>query len=107
MRTEDIKEFDRIHNDSNFTSVDPFAEYLSGVSDDELYVLLTGLEMVGDMDDIWLVGIDRTPTLVAIAQGEFINRELDRTYLRYLERQIREDLDFGSTPIKLRVRKRS
>ena len=37
----------------------------------------------------------------------FVNRELDRTYLRYLERKIREDLDFGSTPIKLRVRKRS
>ncbi len=37
----------------------------------------------------------------------FVNRELDRTYLRYLERRIREELDFGSTPIKLRVRKRS
>jgi GTP-binding protein len=37
----------------------------------------------------------------------FVNRELDRTYLRYLERRIREDLDMGSTPIKMRVRKRS
>jgi len=37
----------------------------------------------------------------------FVNRELDRTYLRYLERRLREDLDMGSTPIKLRVRKRS
>jgi len=25
----------------------------------------------------------------------------------YIERRIREDLEFGSTPIKLRVRKRS
>ncbi|NND75265.1 MAG: ribosome biogenesis GTPase Der [Ilumatobacter sp.] len=37
----------------------------------------------------------------------FVNREVDRTYLRYLERRIREELEFGSTPIKLRVRKRS
>ena len=37
----------------------------------------------------------------------FVNRELDRTYLRYLERRLREDLDLGSTPIKMRVRKRS
>lgn len=37
----------------------------------------------------------------------FVNRELDRTYLRFLERRLREELDFGSTPIKLRVRKRS
>ena len=37
----------------------------------------------------------------------FVNRELPHTYLRYLERSIREAFDFGSTPIKLRVRKRS
>ncbi len=37
----------------------------------------------------------------------FVNRELPATYLRYLERSIREAFEFGSTPIKLRVRKRS
>ncbi|HRE01308.1 MAG TPA: ribosome biogenesis GTPase Der, partial [Ilumatobacteraceae bacterium] len=37
----------------------------------------------------------------------FVNRELPATYLRYLERSIREAFDFGSTPIKLRVRRRS
>ena len=37
----------------------------------------------------------------------FVNRELPATYLRYLERSIREAFDFGSTPIKLRVRKRT
>jgi len=37
----------------------------------------------------------------------FVNRELPGTYLRYLERSIREAFDFGSTPIKLRVRKRT
>ncbi len=37
----------------------------------------------------------------------FVNRELPPTYLRYLERCIREAFEFGSTPIKLRVRKRS
>ena len=37
----------------------------------------------------------------------FVNRELPATYLRYLERSIREAFDFGPTPIKLRVRKRS
>jgi GTP-binding protein len=37
----------------------------------------------------------------------FANRELPATYVRYLERSIREAFDFGSTPLKLRVRKRS
>jgi GTP-binding protein len=37
----------------------------------------------------------------------FANRELPPTYLRYLERSIREAFDFGSVPIKLRVRRRS
>lgn len=37
----------------------------------------------------------------------FVNRELPSTYLRYLERSIREAFDFGNTPLKLRVRKRT
>jgi GTP-binding protein len=37
----------------------------------------------------------------------FVNRELPQPYLRYLERSIREAFDFGSTPLKLRVRKRA
>ena len=36
----------------------------------------------------------------------FANRELPRTYLRYLERSLQEAFDLGATPIKLRVRKR-
>ncbi|MFM2070932.1 MAG: GTP-binding protein EngA [Actinomycetota bacterium] len=37
----------------------------------------------------------------------FVNRELPAPYLRYLERSIREAFEFGSTPLKLRVRKRT
>ena len=37
----------------------------------------------------------------------FANRDVPPTYLRYLERSIREAFDFGSVPIKLRVRRRS
>ena len=37
----------------------------------------------------------------------FVNREMPQTYLRYLERSLREAFEFGSTPIKLRVRKRT
>ncbi|MEK7411589.1 MAG: hypothetical protein AAB327_09455 [Actinomycetota bacterium] len=37
----------------------------------------------------------------------FVNRELPQPYLRYLERCIREKFKFGSTPIKIRVRKRA
>jgi GTP-binding protein len=36
----------------------------------------------------------------------FANREVPATYLRYLERRLREDFDLGATPIKMRVRKR-
>ena len=37
----------------------------------------------------------------------FANRELPPTYLRYLERKLREECGLGATPIKLRVRRRS
>jgi GTP-binding protein len=37
----------------------------------------------------------------------FANREIPPTYLRYLERRLREAFDLGATPLKLRVRKRS
>ena len=61
-----------------------------------------------------LVGKHR-PRILYATQGAtdpptftiFASRTLPATYLRYLERSIREAFDFGSTPIKLRVRKRS
>jgi len=37
----------------------------------------------------------------------FANREVPPTYLRFIERSLRTAFDFGSVPIKLRVRKRS
>jgi GTP-binding protein len=37
----------------------------------------------------------------------FVNHEVPRTWLRYLERKLRDDLELGNTPIKLRVRRRS
>jgi GTP-binding protein len=37
----------------------------------------------------------------------FTNRELPRTYLRYLENQLREAFDLSAVPVKLRVRRRS
>ena len=36
----------------------------------------------------------------------FVNRELGRPYLRFIERTLREEFDLGSTAMKLRVRKR-
>ena len=36
----------------------------------------------------------------------FANKELPATYLRYIERRLRESFDLGATPIKLRVRRR-
>jgi GTP-binding protein len=37
----------------------------------------------------------------------FANKTVPAPYLRYLERRLREDLDLGSTPLKLRVRRRA
>jgi len=37
----------------------------------------------------------------------FANKDMPPTYLRYLERKIREHFGFGNTPVKIRVRKRS
>jgi GTPase len=36
----------------------------------------------------------------------FVNRELARPYLRFVERTLREEFDLGSTAMKIRVRKR-
>ena len=36
----------------------------------------------------------------------FANKEMPASYLRYLERSLREAFDMGATPIKMRVRKR-
>jgi GTP-binding protein len=36
----------------------------------------------------------------------FANKEIPATYLRYLERSLREAFEMGSTPIKMRVRRR-
>lgn len=36
----------------------------------------------------------------------FVNRELHQTYVRYLERKLREAFDLGATPVKLRIRRR-
>ncbi len=49
-----------------------------------------------------LQGASEPPTFTL-----FANRTLPQTYLRYLERSLREGFDLGSTPIKLRVRRRS
>lgn len=37
----------------------------------------------------------------------FTNRELPRSYLRYIENQLRAAFDLGAVPVKLRVRRRS
>ena len=34
----------------------------------------------------------------------FANKELHSTYVRYIERRLREAFDLGATPIKVRVR---
>lgn len=36
----------------------------------------------------------------------FVNKEIPASYLRYLERRIREEFDLGNTPVKMRVRRR-
>jgi GTP-binding protein len=36
----------------------------------------------------------------------FVNREIPRPYVRYLERCIREGFGFGSTPLVMRVRRK-
>jgi GTP-binding protein len=36
----------------------------------------------------------------------FTNKEVPKSYLRYIERQIAEEFELGGTPIKLRVRRR-
>ena len=37
----------------------------------------------------------------------FVNKKLPRTYIRYLENQLREHIGLGATPIKIRIRNRN
>ncbi|HUW01471.1 MAG TPA: ribosome biogenesis GTPase Der [Acidimicrobiales bacterium] len=37
----------------------------------------------------------------------FANRDLPKTYVRYLERSLREAFDLGTVPVKVRIRRRS
>jgi GTP-binding protein len=37
----------------------------------------------------------------------FTNKDLPASYVRYLERRLREEFDLGATPIKMRLRRRS
>lgn len=37
----------------------------------------------------------------------FVNRPIHHTYVRYLENRLREDLELGTVPLKLRVRQRA
>ncbi|MCP3936365.1 MAG: ribosome biogenesis GTPase Der [Actinomycetia bacterium] len=36
----------------------------------------------------------------------FVNKEIPASYLRYLERRLREEFELGNTPVKMRVRRR-
>ena len=36
----------------------------------------------------------------------FVNKEIPASYLRYLERRLREEFDLGNAPVKMRVRRR-
>ena len=36
----------------------------------------------------------------------FTNKEIPASYVRYLERRLREEFDLGATPIKIRLRRR-
>ncbi|HMF03355.1 MAG TPA: hypothetical protein VKH17_00970, partial [Acidimicrobiia bacterium] len=57
----------------------------------------------------------RRPRVLYATQGAsepptftlFATHELPQTYLRYLERRIRDAFDLGPTPMKLRVRLRN
>lgn len=44
-------------------------------------------------------GASQPPTFTIFASGR-----IDQTYLRYIERSLREKFEFGSTPVKIRVR---
>jgi GTP-binding protein len=56
----------------------------------------------------------RRPKVLYATQGAtdpptftlFVSHELPPSYLRYLERRIREAFELGPTPVKMRVRRR-
>ena len=74
MKSEDLLKYDV--GDSSTPQQDPFSQYISGIPDDEVYILLTGLEWVQDLDDPWALGLDGILPMVQAAINEFDRREL-------------------------------
>lgn len=87
MKTEELIE-KRIAEEGKFVEVDGFAEYVSGIDDDELYILLSALEVAQDsLDDVWMQPLTwRLAEMVTITQNEFVDRDLDNNgYMTRLE----------------------
>lgn len=57
MKTEDLLAY--VENDDNFTPVDPFMEFVSGVSDDDLFILLLALGAARGMDETFMFPLRR------------------------------------------------
>lgn len=77
MKTEELIKRRQEENDG-FTKVDGFAEYVSGIDNDELYILLSSLELAEDMlRDPWMAALfARMAEMRLIVQNEYVDRDL-------------------------------
>lgn len=77
MKTEELIERRQEESDG-FTEVDGFAEYVSGVGNDELYILVSSLELAEDiLRDPWMAALfARMAEMRLIVQNEYADRDL-------------------------------
>lgn len=92
MKSEDL--FKYVEDDRNFEPVDPFAEYLSGVSDDELYAHLCGIEWVQDLDDVWVAANLEISRMYSAVVAEWHERGLaEKGYIEQADARGRDALN--------------
>lgn len=100
MRTEDLIE--AMEKENGWTHIDPFAEYLSGAPNDEVYIFLTAIEHLQDLSlsDPWMQPLwERVGMLKKIAADEFIDRLKENpNYTDQLEARGQMMLNAGRKP---------
>jgi hypothetical protein len=98
MKHEDLIEY--MENEDNFSRIDPFAEFVFGATNEEVYILLQGLQAVCDyillqglqavcdMDDTWFLPLlPRAKEMLMFLQEEHTDRDLEVWLNDVLNRQ--------------------
>lgn len=93
MKSEDLLKY--LEDEKNFTSIDPFKEYVTTISNEELFILLLGLDHIKDFDDPFMAAITRIGDMLGIVYNEYEERGLREFKYGYRLSRIGEEVLLG------------